>query len=88
MNEIQYFFYGDVPVVFIPQADGGLRVLAFQPNAHTFTDDRSYWRLIEFDRDDLARQVTLEEIEATLRHRAIPLHLLQDVIGQQQRPLR
>jgi hypothetical protein len=83
VNGIKYFFSGNAPVVFVPQVDGGLRVMSYGPNAQTFSDARAYWRLIEFDRDDLAREVTLEEMEEALRDQAIPVDLLYGVIFEQ-----
>lgn len=65
MKQPEYYLYGKIPVVFLPQADGGLKVRAYHSS---FQADGSYWAEIKYDRDNLAQRISeYEFIKAVLQ---------------------
>ena len=64
MNRIktpQYYVYDGLPVKLEPTPRGGLKVKVFQRGTKKFKGDSTYLSHLLYDRDNLAREVTVEE---------------------------
>jgi hypothetical protein len=68
----EYYLYGDkrgsvkIPVLFQPQPDGGLLILSVRLSDKKVVPDTSFYGLIHFDRNSMARKVNRETFLAEL----------------------
>ena len=74
----EYYLYGDTPVMFVPQPDGGLLITALHLREKRFLPDTSYYGLIHFDRDGLAQKLKRDAFESKLRQLGVSTHLIEE----------
>ncbi len=63
---VEYYFYGKTPVVILRDQQYAT-VKAFQISTQRFVPDFSFFGLIMFDKDDLARQTNRQDFEKAVK---------------------
>jgi hypothetical protein len=63
---VEYYFYGKTPVMILRDQQYAT-VKAFQISTQRFVPDFSFWSLIMFDKDNLARETNRQDFEAAVK---------------------
>jgi NaMN:DMB phosphoribosyltransferase len=63
---VEYYFYGKTPVMILRDQKHAT-VKAFQISTQRFVADFSFWSLIMFDKDNLARETNRQDFEKAVK---------------------